>query len=137
MRVLVTGSRDWDVRYKINMILNELKAMADILNSQLTIVHGACPTGADFYADQWANYRSDVKAEQWPARWELYGKAAGPRRNEAMVDAGADMCLAFLRGNSPGTSQTIALARTAGIPTFVINYESVDQEIETLSPGPG
>lgn len=123
MRVLVTGSRDWDVQYKVDMVLNEIYALADVLESPLTIVHGACPTGADHFADQWVNGRDDVKPEAWPADWKQYGKAAGPRRNEAMVDAGADLCVAFLRDGSTGTRQTIALARMAKIPTFVIDYE--------------
>lgn len=126
MRVLVTGSRDWDIKFKIDMILNEIYALADVLESSLTIVHGACPTGADHIADQWAHEREDVKVEHWPAKWELYGKAAGPRRNEAMVDAGADLCVAFLKDGSTGTRQTIALARTAKIPTFVIDYGGGD-----------
>ncbi len=134
MRVLVTGSRTWDIHYKIDMVLNELYALADVLNSPLTLVHGACPTGADHLAEQWALSRVNVKVEHWPADWKQYGKSAGPRRNEAMVDAGADMCVAFLQDNSIGTRQTIALARTAHIPTFVIDYGPV---VELLSPGPG
>jgi hypothetical protein len=126
MRVLVTGSGDWDVQFKVNIVLNELYALADVLESPLTIIHGACPTGADVYADHWGTGRDDVKVERWPANCKHYGKAAKPRRNEAMVDAGADLCVAFLRNGSTGTRQTIALARTAKIPTFVINY---DEEI--------
>jgi len=123
MRVLVTGSRDWDIKFKIDVILNELYALSDVLESQLTIVHGACPTGADQFAHEWSAGRPNVKVEPWPADWTKYGKSAGPRRNEAMVDAGADMCVAFLRNGSMGTRQTIALARTAKIPTFVIDYD--------------
>jgi hypothetical protein len=37
------------------------------------------------------------------ADWDTYGKAAGPIRNEKMVDMGFDIGLVFLDGNSPGT----------------------------------
>lgn len=137
MRVLVTGSRDWDIKYKIDMILNEIFALADVLNSPLTIVHGSCPTGADRYVEQWAAGRDFVKVEGWPADWKKYGKGAGPRRNELMVEAGADMCVAFLKDGSLGTRQTIALARNAKIPTYVIDYALEEEALEILSPGPG
>ena len=128
MRILITGSRTWDVKYKVDIVLNELFALSDVLGSQLVIVHGACPTGADHYASEWGAGRPDVKMEAWPADWKQYGKSAGPRRNEIMVDAGADMCVAFLRNGSTGTRQTIALARTAKIPTFVIDYDEEESD---------
>lgn len=122
MRVLVTGSRDWDKRYKVNAVLRDVFSLADTLGATLLLVHGDCPTGADAMAQEWAD-RHSVKTERHPADWKKLGKGAGPRRNEIMVDLGADLVLAFARGSSPGTAQTIALARNAGLSTFVINYD--------------
>lgn len=51
MHVVVTGSRDWQDEGKIWTVLDGLLA---IFGKDLVIVHGACPRGADFYADQWA-----------------------------------------------------------------------------------
>jgi hypothetical protein len=123
VRVIITGSRTWDARFKVDTVLNELYALADILASPLTIVHGDCPTGADQFADQWAAKHSDVTVQRFPADWKRYSKSAGPRRNEAMVDAGADMCIGFLRNNSLGTRNALILAKVAKIPTFVIDYD--------------
>jgi hypothetical protein len=120
--IIVTGSRDWDLEFKIKQVLNEFWALADVLDSPLIIKHGVCPTGADLITEQWAVTHENVTVQHFPANWKVHGKAAGPRRNEAMVDSGADLCVAFLRGSSPGTSSTISLARTAKIPTFVIAY---------------
>ncbi len=116
MRILVTGSRVWNredlVRGAIHQYLVDQGA-ADI--ADVVIIHGACPTGADLHAARWAS-DFDVRQETYPANWGQHGKAAGPIRNQQMVDAGADVCLAFPLGASRGTRDCMARARKAGIP---------------------
>ena len=48
------------------------------------LVHG-CARGADTIADQWAARRG-ITRQPFPAFWRVYGKAAGHRRNQQMVD---------------------------------------------------
>jgi hypothetical protein len=91
---------------------------ADLAGRTITVVHGACPTGADRHADQWARRRK-VDVERYPADWKRYGKAAGFRRNQTMVDTRPDMLLAFIRANSLGATNTLVRAMAAGIPTWV------------------
>jgi hypothetical protein len=79
------------------------------------VVHGACPTGGDAIADRIATDLG-LTVERHPARWRRYGRSAGYRRNAAMVAAGADVCLAFIRDASPGASMTARLAEEARIP---------------------
>lgn len=110
-RVLVTGSRDWEDVARIRGVLAQMIEP----NNCLTIVHGACPTGADAIADAWAQRFSFIN-ERHPADWARYGKAAGFRRNAEMVALGADVCLAFIRNGSKGASHTADLAEKAGIP---------------------
>lgn len=119
MRILVTGSRDWDNR--VAMYHELCKAATEV---GTTVVHGACPTGADQIADEWAEHQPDVEVERHPADWERYGKSAGFRRNKEMVDLGADICLAFIKNGSKGASMTARLAEEAGIPT--VRYEVTD-----------
>jgi hypothetical protein len=130
MRALVAGSRDWEGingEARIVTILNTLLAFADSIDEPLTIVHGACPTGADAITDRWCRRREDqVFLVTYPAEWGIYGKEAGPIRNREMVDQGADVCLVFMKNASPGSSNTVALARGAGIPTFIIRWEECE-----------
>lgn len=113
-RILVTGSRDWKTSRTIHSAL--AKAAAGRALNEIIITHGACPTGADAIAHQWARLVG-VKQEPHPADWDLHGRAAGPRRNKRMVDLGADVCLAFIRNGSRGATGCADLAEAAGIPT--------------------
>lgn len=124
MRILVTGSRDWADEEAIQSALEEFY---DPFGS-VTVVHGACPTGADEMADYAAQVIPGFKAERHPADWSK-GRGAGPERNRLMVDLGADLCLAFISNcTSPrcsthtphpshGASGCANLAEAAGIPT--------------------
>lgn len=124
-RILVTGSRDWDDIPALRGALNQAIAEVQPWSQPVVIVHGACPRGADAQADQWAKEAADspmytVTVERHPANWRPAGqldRAAGFRRNAEMVNLGADVCLAFIRGGSRGASHTARLAEEAGIET--------------------
>lgn len=113
-RVLVTGSRDWSD----HDVVRDALAWARYGHEAMVVVHGACPSGADAMASWWVRrYRFlSVSEERHPADWRRYGRAAGPLRNRAMVAAGADLCLAFIRDGSRGASHAAGLAEAAGIP---------------------
>lgn len=125
-RVLVTGSRDWDAPTIVGSALAE--AIAPIAHAIpqrcIVVVHGACPTGADRHADDWASWMHHrgrpIDVERHPADWRPNGhldRAAGFRRNAEMVRLGADVALAFIRNGSRGATHTAGLAEAAGIPT--------------------
>lgn len=109
----MTGSRDWPSRGFVYLEL--AKAATEV---GVVVVHGDCPTGADRFADEWAEWQADVTVERHPAEWDKYGKSAGFRRNAEMVNLGADVCLAFIKNGSKGASMTADLAEQAGIPTI-------------------
>lgn len=114
-RILVTGSRDWDDVLTIEGAL----AMACYQNVPAIIVHGACPKGADAIASRWTRTHRVIglTEEMHPANWQWLGKRAGFVRNQLMVDLGADICLAFIKDGSRGSSHTATLAEEAGIHT--------------------
>lgn len=108
-RILVTGSRDWTDGYTI---VSALASIREELGGNCILIEGGCPTGADRIArDNWFG-----RHETFPADWAKYGKRAGFIRNAAMVHAGADVCLAFIKNRSRGATMTADLAENAGIP---------------------
>lgn len=129
-RMLVTGSRTWT---DADLIGERLHDVADnqARGRDLVIVHGACPRGADaiaaaFCASEAEGFEREGRAlieERHPADWDRLGKRAGFERNAAMVAAGADVCLAFIRNDSRGASHTADLAEHAGIPTIRYRHD--------------
>lgn len=117
-RVLITGSRTWD---RADLIRDELERVLPD-HKPAVIVHGHCPQGADAYADHLTQLVDGLTPERHPADWSTYGKRAGFIRNQAMVDLGADVCLAFIRDGSKGASHCAAAAEKAGIPTVRVAY---------------
>ena len=130
MRILITGSRDWPDPDIIARAILELNDNNQLDWDTLVIVHGDCPTGADAMAEQFAQ-RYDVQTERHPADWKAFGKFAGPKRNQEMVDLGANVCLAFPMAGSRGTMHCIKAAKAAGIPVKIYPYTTRDEEAFT------
>lgn len=124
LRILVTGSRHWTDRDTIR------RALVDTIDNwtarggcgYVTVIHGGAP-GADRIAGEIAR-ELRCAVEVHPADWDRHGRRAGPIRNAEMVQAGADVCLAFPLGQSRGTRGCIRLAELAGIPVHV--YEGAE-----------
>ena len=112
MKVLVCGSRTWNDPGAIKEKLLEAGATL--------VIHGAAQ-GADRQASQAA---MDLGIEQiaYPANWNKYGRSAGFRRNEQMLDEGKpDLVMAFFdRVRTAGTAHTVTEARKRGIA--VVEY---------------
>lgn len=119
MRILVTGSRYWDDADAIRDAL--CWSTLGIPWRQVFVVHGDAK-GADTIADQMARGMGMIP-EPHPADWSTYGRAAGPIRNQEMVDLGASVCLAFLKDGSIGTADCIRRAKKAGIPVTIFRGE--------------
>ncbi len=131
MRVLITGSRGWKNPSTVRSALK--LATICVPASEVVVVHGACPNSPDEIAGQVAESLL-MEQEPHPADWAA-GKHAGFQRNIRMVDAEANVCLAFIRRcakpeckNTPahgshGATHCSRLPTEAGIPTVVF-YET-------------
>ena len=128
-RVLITGSRTWDDSVTIMTALVQYQVSSGLPATELTLVSGHCPKGADTLAEIAAE-TCGWNIERHPAQWDMhsedcpewhiqdptYCRRAGFVRNKRMVDLGADICFAFIKDGSKGATATAALADEAGIP---------------------
>jgi hypothetical protein len=96
-------------------------AMANIVAASgfnVTQVFEGGARGVDRSARFWATSES-IPVQTFEADWTTHGKAAGPIRNQAMLDAGADALIAVWDGESRGTADMIRRAERKGIPVHV------------------
>lgn len=118
MRLLITGSRSWD---NINYIRSTFMSLADEYGDDITLVSGACPTGADRLGEMVAS-ELNWAIELYPADWNTYGKRAGFVRNSEMIDTNPDIVVGFVRNKSKGASMTVNLGKNKGLLTVVHDW---------------
>lgn len=113
MRILVCGGRDFtDTKYAYK-VLDQLydQFLFDV------VVEGDAQ-GADRIAGFWAR-KHKIDNLKFPADWKKYGKAAGPIRNQQMLDEGKpDLVIAFPGGG--GTADMIERAEKAGVEVILV-----------------
>ena len=80
-----------------------------IVKYQITEVVSGKAKGADATGEYWAN-ENNIKIQEFPAEWELYGKAAGHKRNADMMRY-SDIAICFWDGKSKGTKGMIELMK--------------------------
>lgn len=108
-RVLVCGGRAKSDPVAIEAVLHRLLREHGHL---LEIIHGGCE-GIDADAHEWAQW-NDVHVRVYKADWANFGKAAGPIRNQRMLDEGRpDLVLAYPGG--AGTRDMVRKAEAAGV----------------------
>lgn len=71
--------------------------------------------GADYCGEQWAK-KNNIPCAKYKADWFKLGKAAGPIRNQRMIDE-ADALVAF--PGSSGTADVIHRAKDAGLLVWI------------------
>ena len=110
MIVLVFGGRDFGDREFVFSSLDRAHAKRPI-----TLVIEGDAEGADKLAGEWADSRG-VHCARVRALWEVHGRAAGPKRNEAMRNLKPDAGIGFPGGR--GSAHMAGLLREAGVPLW-------------------
>jgi hypothetical protein len=118
MRLLICGGRDFRDRDFLNA------ALAEFRNVVSAVITGGAP-GADSLAFDWA-HENGFALERYMADWQTHGRAAGPIRNQRMLDEGKpDVVDAFAGGR--GTADMVRRAKEAGVQV---------NEVGSLNPTP-
>ena len=143
------GSREWTDERIVRAVLNGFHWECGEVD--MVLIEGGA-RGADAIAGAWADEPSDdiVSPDHrcFPADWEKHGKAAGPIRNQRMLDEGKpDVVLAFkdefqrdptitvrtedgtpkemtVKGRQAkgGTEDMVRRAKAAGIPVYIVSH---------------
>lgn len=117
MRILVCGGRDYGYKWEGSKKVRDLVVFNNSIDvvkalNPTRMIHGGA-TGADEIAPEVARVL-DIPVMCFPADWNTYHKAAGPIRNQQMLDEGKpDLVVAFPGGT--GTADMVRRAKKAGI----------------------
>ena len=111
MRILVCGGRDWTDTEAVYKILDRLHR-----DNQIDVVIEGDARGVDRMAGFWARQKR-IDNLKFKAKWREHGKAAGPIRNQKMLEEGKpDLVVAFPGGR--GTADMVRRAREAGVDVY-------------------
>ncbi len=120
MKLAIVGSRDYNNYDKVIYYVSEyfgLGANGVGGNYIIEVVSGGA-NGADALGKKLAK-EYNIKYTEFPADWNKHGKAAGPIRNEQIMQY-TDKVIAFWDGQSKGTMSAINLARKHKKDTVII-----------------
>lgn len=104
MRLLICGGRNFNDKNLLVFTLNKY------IIKEINLVATGGATGADTLGIEWA-LSQEINCRIYPAKWNLYGRSAGPKRNYEMFhDFKPDYLVAFPGGK--GTHNMISIAKT-------------------------
>lgn len=117
MKVIVCGDRNWTSIQKIREVFMSLPITQ--------VIEGGARGADGMAADVAAEFGVPVK--EFKAEWEKYGKAAGPIRNNKMLNEKPDLVIAFHNdlGKSKGTKNMIEQAKREGVKVQIFSEEEV------------
>jgi hypothetical protein len=125
MRILVCGGRNYSDRRRVDWVLGNFR-------TRMSAVITGDATGADALARDWCAERG-VPLERFDADWRAHGRAAGPLRNQRMLDEGKpDLVLAFPGGR--GTADMVRRADAAGVAVIAFGEPGIESDTPRRTP---
>ncbi len=122
MTIAVVGSRDFDG-------YNYLSKSLEIYFPTIDKIISGGARGADSLAARYAK-EHDIPLIEFLPDWDRYGKSAGFKRNQQIVDA-TNVVVAYWDGKSHGTKHSINIADALQKPVLIFLYEQ--KQIITLN----
>jgi len=116
MKILICGDRNYSNYDKIVSIIKRLKDE----EKELIIIEGGA-SGADELAKK-ASIELEIEFREYKADWKRYGRSAGPKRNQQMLDCESpELVIAFHENieKSKGTKDMLNRASKANIKTLL------------------
>lgn len=111
-RVVIAGCRDYSNYDETKTYIEH--CLCDIIKENEIVIVSGGASGADALGERYAKEKGFL-VERYPANWSVYGKSAGPRRNEKMAKV-ADYVICFWDGKSRGTKSIIDYAKKFNKP---------------------
>ena len=114
-RAAVAGCRHYEdyceAKEYIDFCISEIRKKYTLI-----FVSGGC-RGADSLGERYAA-ENGFETEIYPADWEKYGRAAGPKRNKKIAEI-SDYIICFWDGKSRGTKSLLNFAEKYGKPVKI------------------
>ena len=119
MKLAIIGGRDFTNFVKADQSLQDHFKDHDgeIFYIALDEIVSGGARGSDAIGKRLAE-KYGIKYTEFPADWDKYGKSAGFKRNQQIIDA-CDMVLAFWDGQSKGTLHMINIAKEKELKVFI------------------
>ena len=119
MKIIIAGSRTFNNYELLELEVNKFIKENNKIYKDITIISGTA-SGADTIGE-WFAINNHHGLLRIPAKWNLYGKSAGYKRNIEMSNQ-ADACIVFWDGVSRGSKHMIDIAKEKGLSLKVIKF---------------
>jgi hypothetical protein len=116
MRVLICGGRDYN---DFGRVERAMEVVQDNYYARATCIISGHARGADRLGEDYAA-KNDLELEIYPAKWDVYGKSAGYKRNVQMAEEGKPNVILAMPGGR-GTDMMIKIGIDKKIDTVVVN----------------
>lgn len=120
-RLLVCGDRHWPWERR-GPIYAYVEYWHRVGGGVDVLIEGECPNGGADFIGRRAAEDLGIPVLPFPANWKRFGGAAGPIRNQQMLDEGKPTRVGAFHddlAHSKGTRDMVVRARRAGIPVDV------------------